>query len=168
MLRTGIFERVGTDRALLAADTRAMLDGTEGYEGTQAVGFCAAENRIHWTGRYWKSLSATGRTGRWPGYVRRSRRVRACASAARNCPRHCVEGRKLSREVHDRIQAEAVRGSIPALIASLDRAIAASEKTLVGSVSDEEVHLRGLRVDAELAAGIEHVATRSSAPSPGM
>jgi hypothetical protein len=70
-----------------------------------------------------------------------------------------VEGRKLSREVHDRIQAEAVRGSIPALIASLDRAIAASETTLVGSMSDEEVHLRGLRVDAELAAGIEHVAT---------
>ena len=36
--------------AFLAADTRAMPDGTEGYEGTQAAGFRAAENRILWTG----------------------------------------------------------------------------------------------------------------------
>ena len=36
--------------ALLAADTRAMPDGTEGYEGTPAGGFRAAENRILWTG----------------------------------------------------------------------------------------------------------------------
>ncbi len=38
------------DSALLAADTRAMPDGTEGYEGNQAGGFRAAENRILWTG----------------------------------------------------------------------------------------------------------------------
>jgi D-aminopeptidase len=50
LLRTRIFDRVGMDRALLAADTRAMPDGTEGYEGTQATGFRAAENRILWTG----------------------------------------------------------------------------------------------------------------------
>jgi D-aminopeptidase len=36
--------------ALLAADTRAMPDGTEGYEGAPATGFRAAENRIVWTG----------------------------------------------------------------------------------------------------------------------
>jgi len=36
--------------AFLAADTRAMPDGTEGYEGTVAAGFRAAENRILWTG----------------------------------------------------------------------------------------------------------------------
>ena len=36
--------------ALLAADTRAMPDGTEGYEGNVATGFRAAENRILWTG----------------------------------------------------------------------------------------------------------------------
>ena len=36
--------------ALLAADTRAMPDGTEGYEGTPTAGFRAAENRILWTG----------------------------------------------------------------------------------------------------------------------
>jgi D-aminopeptidase len=36
--------------ALLAADTRAMPDGTEGYEGTPASGFRAVENRIVWTG----------------------------------------------------------------------------------------------------------------------
>jgi D-aminopeptidase len=50
LLRTRIFERVGMNSALLAADTRAMPDGTEGYEGTKAGGFRAAENRIIWTG----------------------------------------------------------------------------------------------------------------------
>jgi D-aminopeptidase len=50
LLRTRIFEPVGMDSAMLAADTSAMPDGTEGYEGTQAGGFRAAENRILWTG----------------------------------------------------------------------------------------------------------------------
>lgn len=50
LLRTHIFDRAGMDTALLTADTRAMPDGTEGYEGTQASGFRAAENRIVWTG----------------------------------------------------------------------------------------------------------------------
>lgn len=50
LLRSRIFDRVGMASALLAADTRAMPDGTEGYEGSQATGFRAAENRIIWTG----------------------------------------------------------------------------------------------------------------------
>jgi D-aminopeptidase len=50
MLRTCIFDRVGMGTAFLAADTRAMPDGTEGYEGTQVTGFRAAENRVLWTG----------------------------------------------------------------------------------------------------------------------
>jgi D-aminopeptidase len=50
LLRTGIFERAGMETAFLAADTRAMPDGTEGYEGTQESGFRPAVNRIHWTG----------------------------------------------------------------------------------------------------------------------
>src|SRR5689334_10641963 len=50
LLRTRVFERTGMASALLAADTRAMPDGTEGYEGTSASGFRAAENRIVWTG----------------------------------------------------------------------------------------------------------------------
>ncbi len=50
LLRTRIFEPSGMERAVLAADTRAMPDGTEGYEGTQATGFRPAENRILWTG----------------------------------------------------------------------------------------------------------------------
>jgi D-aminopeptidase len=36
--------------AILAADTRALPDGGEGYEGSVATGFRAAENRILWTG----------------------------------------------------------------------------------------------------------------------
>ena len=36
LLRTRVFDRAGMATALLAADTRAMPDGTEGYEGTPA------------------------------------------------------------------------------------------------------------------------------------
>ncbi|HUB11775.1 MAG TPA: D-aminopeptidase [Acetobacteraceae bacterium] len=50
LLRSRIFARAGMASALLAADTRAMPDGTEGYEGTQPAGFRPAENRIIWTG----------------------------------------------------------------------------------------------------------------------
>jgi D-aminopeptidase len=50
LLRARIFDRAGMASAFLAADTRAMPDGTEGYEGSQATGFRAAENRILWTG----------------------------------------------------------------------------------------------------------------------
>ncbi|MGI4801927.1 MAG: D-aminopeptidase, partial [Janthinobacterium lividum] len=50
MLRTRIFDRTRMETAFLAADTSAMPDGTQGYEGTQATGFRAAENRVLWTG----------------------------------------------------------------------------------------------------------------------
>lgn len=50
LLRTRLFEPAGMETAFLAADTRAMPDGTEGYEGSQGAGFRAAENRIVWTG----------------------------------------------------------------------------------------------------------------------
>jgi D-aminopeptidase len=50
LLRGRIFDRIGMETAFLAADTRAMPDGSEGYEGAQAAGFRAAENRIVWTG----------------------------------------------------------------------------------------------------------------------
>ena len=50
LLRTHIFDRAGMGGAFLAADTRAMPDGTEGYEGNVAAGFRTAENRILWTG----------------------------------------------------------------------------------------------------------------------
>jgi D-aminopeptidase len=38
------------ETALLAADTSAMQDGTQGYEGNAITGFRAAENRVLWTG----------------------------------------------------------------------------------------------------------------------
>jgi hypothetical protein len=73
-----------------------------------------------------------------------------------------LEGRNLGREVRDRMQAEAIRGNIPVLLASLDRAIAAAETSLTGPMSDQEAHLRGVRVDAELARrGIEHIVPRA-------
>ncbi len=50
LLRTRLFEPAGMATAFLAADTRAMPDGTEGYEGSPAAGFRAAENRVLWTG----------------------------------------------------------------------------------------------------------------------
>ena len=49
-LRASVFGPAGMESAFLAADTRALPDGTEGYEGSQATGFRAAENRIIWTG----------------------------------------------------------------------------------------------------------------------
>jgi D-aminopeptidase len=49
-LRTRIFDRAGMHSALLAADTRALPDGTEGYEGNPEIGFRPAVNRILWTG----------------------------------------------------------------------------------------------------------------------
>jgi D-aminopeptidase len=50
LLRTGILADAGMETAQLAADTRAMPDGTEGYEGTVESGFRPATNRILWTG----------------------------------------------------------------------------------------------------------------------
>ena len=50
LLRARLFDRVGMESALLAANTEAMPDGTEGYEGTPESGFRAAVNRILWTG----------------------------------------------------------------------------------------------------------------------
>lgn len=50
VLRRRVFDRAGMETAFLAADTRAMPDGTEGYEGSVAAGFRAAENRVIWTG----------------------------------------------------------------------------------------------------------------------
>jgi D-aminopeptidase len=50
LLRLGIFARAGMETAFLAADTTAMPDGTQGYEGNAETGFRAAVNRILWTG----------------------------------------------------------------------------------------------------------------------
>ena len=50
LLRDRLFNRAGMHSAFLAADTRAMPDGAEGYEGTQATGFRAAENQVLWSG----------------------------------------------------------------------------------------------------------------------
>ncbi len=50
LLRGRLFDPAGMDTAFLAADTRAMPDGTEGYEGTPATGFRPAVNNILWTG----------------------------------------------------------------------------------------------------------------------
>ncbi|MFO0293727.1 MAG: D-aminopeptidase [Rhodospirillales bacterium] len=50
LLRRHVFDPAGMESACLAADTRAMPDGTEGYEGSVAAGFRPAVNRILWTG----------------------------------------------------------------------------------------------------------------------
>jgi D-aminopeptidase len=50
VLRQRIFDRAGMASAFLAADTTAMPDGTEGYEGSVEAGFRPAVNRILWTG----------------------------------------------------------------------------------------------------------------------
>jgi D-aminopeptidase len=50
LLRRRVFDRAGMESATFVPETRAMPDGTVGYEGSLAQGFRAAVNRIHWTG----------------------------------------------------------------------------------------------------------------------
>ncbi|WP_367160671.1 D-aminopeptidase [Kozakia baliensis] len=50
LLQARLFDRFGMSRALLAADTRAMPDGTQGYEGSEVTGYRPAVNNIYWTG----------------------------------------------------------------------------------------------------------------------
>lgn len=50
LLARRIFAPAGMESAFLAADTRAMPDGTEGYEGCVESGFRPAINRILWDG----------------------------------------------------------------------------------------------------------------------
>ncbi len=50
LLQRYVFEPSGMETAFLAADTRAMPDATEGYEGDVASGFRPARNAIVWTG----------------------------------------------------------------------------------------------------------------------
>lgn len=50
LLRTHILDKAGMGSAALVADTRAMPDGTEGYDGFPQSGHHPAVNRIIWTG----------------------------------------------------------------------------------------------------------------------
>ena len=98
----------------------------------------------------------------------REEAVRAFMREAHRAEQMEAAGVDVGREMRFRAQAEAVRGGIPALLASLDRAIQAAETNLTGPMTGEEAHLRSTRIDAELARrGIEQAA-RYSSPSPGM
>lgn len=50
LVRAGIFAPAAMNTAFIAADTRAMPDGSEGYEGTVASGFRPAVNGMFWAG----------------------------------------------------------------------------------------------------------------------
>ncbi|QDH25811.1 D-aminopeptidase [Neokomagataea tanensis] len=50
ILQFSVFNPSGMERAILAAETRAMPDGTIGYEGSVSAGFRPAINNIWWTG----------------------------------------------------------------------------------------------------------------------
>ncbi|MXV36543.1 MULTISPECIES: D-aminopeptidase [unclassified Saccharibacter] len=50
LLKHHIFTPARMHTALLAPETRALPDGTTGYEGTTESGFRPAVNRIYWTG----------------------------------------------------------------------------------------------------------------------
>jgi hypothetical protein len=95
--------------------------------------------------------------------------VRSFMAAGHRVETMELKGRSLGREARDRLQAEAVHKSIPALIASLDRAIVAAETSLTGPLSEREAHLRSIRSDAELSRReMDRVAAqRSGSPSPG-
>ena len=50
ILRRRVFDVAGMETAILGADTRALPDASEGYEGSPATGFRPAVNRVVWTG----------------------------------------------------------------------------------------------------------------------
>ena len=90
----------------------------------------------------------------------RDRAVRAFMQDAVKVDRLEARGIDLGVEVRARAQAEAVRHAIPALLASLDVAIAGAKTTLTAPMTEAEAHLRGLRVDAELSRRALDVAAR--------
>ncbi len=71
LLRTRLFGPAGMD-AILAADTRALPDGTEGYEGSVATGFRPAVNRVLWTGDAGIGASLDDMIG-WERWIDRTR-----------------------------------------------------------------------------------------------
>ena len=86
-----------------------------------------------------------------------------------------ADGRNVGREVRQRQQAEAVRGSLPRHIAALDEALRYNLATSGPRTTED--HLRHLRVEAEVArrklegvmpAGVAPAHPRPSSPSPGM
>lgn len=72
LLRDRIFAPAGMATALLAADTRAMPDGTEGYEGNPSMGYRPAVNRVLWTGDAGLGASLDDMIA-WERHVDRSR-----------------------------------------------------------------------------------------------
>lgn len=96
--------------------------------------------------------------------------VRAFMADAHRIQSLEARGIDVGQEMKFRAQAAAVQSSIPALLASLDQAIKASETSLTGPMSDKEAHLRSIRVETELSRReIERAATpRRSSASPGI
>ena len=81
----------------------------------------------------------------------RDKAIRAFMQDSVKVDRLEARGINVGVEMRARAQAEAVRHAIPALLASLDVAIAGAETTFAGPMTEAERHLRGLRVDAELS-----------------
>ena len=91
----------------------------------------------------------------------RDKAIRTFMQNALRVDRLEARGVDVGLEIRARVQAEAVRHAIPALLSSLDVAIAGAETTFKGPMSEAEAHLRALRVDAELSRrAIEDAASR--------
>ena len=75
-------------------------------------------------------------------------------------------GRQLGREARMRVQAKAVRRSLPKHIAALDAAIVRNAQLQVPK-PERELHLRGMRVEAEVARRTVEAAAKPRRPSPG-
>ena len=99
----------------------------------------------------------------------RDQAVRAFMHDALRVDRLEARGIDVGQEMRARVQAEAVRHAIPALLSSLDAAIAGAERSFTGPMTDAEAHLRGLRVDTELSRrALEKAASRALAThAPG-
>ena len=79
-----------------------------------------------------------------------------------------LQGRDFGREFRMQQQAEAVRSELPRLMQALD---SITQEFRGGTVTAAEVHLRGIRIEAEMSRrGIEQAAApaKPAASGPGM
>ncbi len=91
LLQARIFDPAGMGGAFLAADTRAMPDGTEGYEGTEAGGFRPAVNRVLWTGDAGLGASLDDMIA-WERQIDRTRDDAGSLYARLSAPVHFADG----------------------------------------------------------------------------
>ena len=112
LYRRHIFGPAGMRDARLAADTAAPLNGTVGYEGSAAVGWFPATNRIFWTGDAGVAATLDDMLA-WEGFIDRTRNDADGLYRRLSAPTTFSDGRPARYGMglaHDRIDDVAITG----------------------------------------------------------